>query len=308
MSDPTNDSVLKRFESESEYENSRYSKIIESVPNTCDTEQITSRLPHKEVVRNDRSSSKFRVVFDTSSHDVGELSLNDCLHIEPNLYPDIFYLLLRFRLYPIAFTADIKQAFLQIEVDEKDRDVSRFLFTDNLTDGSKSPQIYRFTRVLFGVNSRLFMLAANIKHHLRKYQGIYHETSEFLNNCICVDEIIGGHRNTEECMHIFREAGVTLHKWQTNSEESQILWIREDMVLGDSSEVVGPADLPFKVLGMSWNKEEDSLYFYVQNLVTFLPGWVNLKRCLPQAIGRIFDPVGFLGPIALRVKLLRQVI
>ncbi|GBM80707.1 hypothetical protein AVEN_137226-1 [Araneus ventricosus] len=364
FSDPTNDSVLQRFESETEYENSRYrvrlpwksdrkyilsdnkkvaerrferlrrrfvknpelyksyqailhdylqQKIIELVPNTCDTEQITFYLPHREVVRNDRSSSKFRVVFDASSHDVGEASLNDSLHIGPNLYPHIFDLLLRFRLYPITFTADIKQAFLQIEVDERDRDVSRFLFTDDPTDGSKSPHIYRFTRVLFGVSSSPFMLAATVKHHLRKYQGIYPETSEFLNNCIYVDDIIGGHQNTEdayrtstECMHIFREAGMTLHKWQTNSEELRKLWVKEDMVSGDSSQVVEPSGLPFKVLGVSWNKREDSLYFDVQNLVTFLYGRVNSKRCLLQAIGRIFDPVGFLGPFVLRVKLLMQ--
>ncbi|GBL77967.1 hypothetical protein AVEN_143292-1 [Araneus ventricosus] len=364
FSDPSNDSVLQRFESEIEYQNSRYrvrlpwksdkkyilsdnkkvaerrferlrrrfvrnpelyksyqavlhdylqQKIIELVPNTCDAERITFYLPHREVVRNDRSSSKFRVVFDASSHDVGEVSLNDCLHIGPNLYPDIFDLLLRFRLHPIAFTADIKQAFLQIEVNEKDRDVSRFLFTDDPTDVSKSPQIYRFTRVLFGVNSSPFMLAATIKHHLRKYQGIYPETSEFLNNSIYVDDIIGGHQNTEdayhtstECMHIFREAGMTLHKWQTNSEELRKLWIKEDMVSGDSSQVVEPSGLPFKVLGVSWNKREDSLYFDVQNLVTFLSSRVNSKRCLLQAIGRIFDPVGFLGPFVLRVKLLMQ--
>ncbi|GBM28321.1 hypothetical protein AVEN_229506-1 [Araneus ventricosus] len=268
----------------------------------------------REVVRNDRFSSKFRVVFDASSHDVGEVSLNDCLHIGPNLYPDIFDLLLRFRLYPIAFTVDIKQAFLQIEVNGKDRDVSRFLFIENdLTDVSKLTQIYRFTRVLFGVNSSPFMLAATIKHHLRKYQGIYPKTSEFLNNSIYIDDIIGGHQNTEdayhtstECMHIFREAGMTLHKWQTNSEELQKLWVKEDMVSGDSSQIVGPSGLPFEVLGVSWNKREDSLYFDVQNLVTFLYGRVNSKRCLLQAIGRIFDPIGFLGPFVLRVKLLMQ--
>ncbi|GBN34930.1 hypothetical protein AVEN_210912-1 [Araneus ventricosus] len=205
------------------------------------------------------------------------------------------------------------RAFLQIEVDEKNRDVSRFLFNDDPTDGSKSPQIYRFTRVLFGVNSSPFMLAATIKHHLRKYQGIYPETSKFLNNCIYVDDIIGGHQNTEdayrtstECLHIFREAGMTLHKWQTNSEELRKLWVKEDMVSEDSSQVVEPSGLPFKVLGVSWNKREDSLYFDVQNLVAFLSSRINLKRCLLQAIRRIFDPVGFLGPFVLRVKLLMQ--
>ncbi|GBM47722.1 hypothetical protein AVEN_16318-1 [Araneus ventricosus] len=78
------------------------------------------------------------------------------------------------------------------------------------------------------------------------------------------------------------------------------------MVSGDFSQVVEPSGLPFKVLGVSWNKREDSLYFDVQNLVTFLSSRVNSKRCLLQAIGRIFDPVGFLCPFVLRVKLLMQ--
>ncbi|GBL68829.1 hypothetical protein AVEN_238564-1 [Araneus ventricosus] len=99
---------------------------------------------------------------------------------------------------------------------------------------------------------------------------------------------------------------MTLHKWQTNNEELQKLWVKKDMVSGDSSQVVEPSGLPFKVLGVSWNKGEDSLYFDVQNLVTFLSGRVNSKRCLLHAIGRIFDPVGFLNPFGLRVKLLMQ--
>ncbi|GBL76189.1 hypothetical protein AVEN_234465-1 [Araneus ventricosus] len=52
--------------------------------------------------------------------------------------------------------------------------------------------------MLFGVNSSPFMLAATIKQHLRKYQEIYTETSEFLNNCIYADDIIGGHQNAED--------------------------------------------------------------------------------------------------------------
>ncbi|GBN83051.1 hypothetical protein AVEN_39402-1 [Araneus ventricosus] len=99
---------------------------------------------------------------------------------------------------------------------------------------------------------------------------------------------------------------MALHKWQTNSEELQKLWVKEDMVSGDPSQVIEPLGLPFTVLGVSWNKGEDSLYFDVQNLVTFLSGRVNWKRCLLQAIGRIFDPVGFLGSFVLRVKLLIQ--
>ncbi|GBL95284.1 hypothetical protein AVEN_37737-1 [Araneus ventricosus] len=40
---------------------------------------------------------------------------------------------------------------------------------------------------------------------------------------------------------------MTLHKSRTNSEELQKLWVREDMISEDSSEVVEDSDLPFKV-------------------------------------------------------------
>ncbi|GBM75520.1 hypothetical protein AVEN_180634-1 [Araneus ventricosus] len=99
---------------------------------------------------------------------------------------------------------------------------------------------------------------------------------------------------------------MALHKWQTNSEELEKLWVKEDMVSGDPSQVVEPSGIPFKVLGVPWNKAEVSLYFGIQNLVTFLSGRVNSKLCLLQAIHRIFDPVGFLGPFVLKIKLLIQ--
>lgn len=63
---------------------------------------------------------------------------------------------------------------------------------------------------------------------------------------------------------------------------------------------------PIKVLGISWDKKEDSLYFDSQKLVTFLSNRINTKRFLLQAIGRIFDPVGYLSPFVLRVKCLMQ--
>ncbi|GFY55561.1 reverse transcriptase domain-containing protein [Trichonephila inaurata madagascariensis] len=65
----------------------------------------------REVIRKDCPSSQLRIVYDASSHDANSPSLNSCLHIGPNLYPEIFDILLRFRLNAVAFTADMKQAF-----------------------------------------------------------------------------------------------------------------------------------------------------------------------------------------------------
>ena len=80
-------------------------------------------LPHLPVVRSDRSTTKVRVVYDGSAKSSeSNLSLNDCSQKGPNLIPKLFKVLVRFRSYPIAVTADIEKAFLMIEIEESDRD------------------------------------------------------------------------------------------------------------------------------------------------------------------------------------------
>jgi hypothetical protein len=82
-------------------------------------------LPHQAVKKEKHGNTKWRIVFDASSHEDNEPSLNEVLEIGPNLLPEIFAVILRFRLYPVAFIGDINQAFLQLVVDSKDRDLTR---------------------------------------------------------------------------------------------------------------------------------------------------------------------------------------
>ncbi|GFY40629.1 DUF1758 domain-containing protein [Trichonephila inaurata madagascariensis] len=170
-------------------------------------------LTEREVIRKDRPSSQLRIVYDASSHDANSPSLNS--------YPEIFDIFLSFGLNAVAFTADIKQAFLQIMLNEEDRDVTKFLFSNALSYGSQPPSVYRFTRVLFGVSSGHFLLSATVKHHLKKYLEKYTHIVNFLNENIYVDDIIGCQpflnqalRITLEAIKIFEDASISLHKWQ----------------------------------------------------------------------------------------------
>lgn len=55
-------------------------------------------------------------------------SLNECLLTGPNLNPDLLSILMKFRQQRVAVMADISKAFLQINVNEMDRDVLHFLW------------------------------------------------------------------------------------------------------------------------------------------------------------------------------------
>ncbi|GFT07015.1 reverse transcriptase domain-containing protein [Trichonephila clavipes] len=61
-----------------------------------------------------------------------------------------------------------------------------------------------------------------------------------------------------------------------------------------------------KFLGVDWNEKSDTFYFDSSDLGTFLSKRINTKRYLLQAAGRLFDPVGFIGPYTIRIKCLIQ--
>ena len=93
-------------------------KIVQPVdPQTIPKPGNVHYLPHREVVRNDKNTTKDRVVYDASTKSAGP-SLNDYLYVGPPLTPLIFDILLRFCVHPVPMTADIEMAFLNIGIFE----------------------------------------------------------------------------------------------------------------------------------------------------------------------------------------------
>ncbi|UYV61728.1 hypothetical protein LAZ67_1006176 [Cordylochernes scorpioides] len=110
-------------------------------------------LRHHEVIKPESQSTPLRPVFNASFRTKGNPSLNDCLEVGPNMLENIPDIITRFRLSPVA-------AFLQIEVAEEDRNYLQFWWYKNQKLVEK--QMYRHCRVVFGVSSSPFLLAAAI--------------------------------------------------------------------------------------------------------------------------------------------------
>ena len=88
-------------------------------------------LPHHDVVRRDKTTSKFRIVHDLSVKMKGP-SLNDCLYTGPSFGQSIFDILLQSHFHQIALTRDMEKPFLMVSVQEKGRDSLRFLWIHNV--------------------------------------------------------------------------------------------------------------------------------------------------------------------------------
>ena len=86
---------------------------------------------HHPVIREDKNTSKVRIVFDAFAKSDGP-SLNECLYKGPQLNHLVFDILIRFRSVAIALTSDIEKAFLQISINENNRDYLLFFWFDDV--------------------------------------------------------------------------------------------------------------------------------------------------------------------------------
>ena len=146
-------------------------KIVEVVTDTDmkpESNQKVHYLPHHAVIRCDKETTKLRVIYDASARSGGP-SLNDCLYTGPKFNQKILDILLRFRSYRVALTADIEKAFLMISVAKEDRNALQFLWVNDITSDQPGIVTLRFTRVVFGVSSIPFLLNATIQHHLERF-------------------------------------------------------------------------------------------------------------------------------------------
>ena len=84
------------------------------------TEEKTWYLPHFEIVRPEKTTTKTRVVFDASAKFNGQ-SLNDIICQGPKLQRDIFDVLICFRRFPVALACDIAEMYLRIGIPSSSR-------------------------------------------------------------------------------------------------------------------------------------------------------------------------------------------
>ena len=284
----------------------RYHDVIEDLHKAGIVEQVPDSeppkpgpvfyLPHRPVVRESAVSTKVRPVFDASAKGYNGVSLNDCMEIGPCLLANLTEILLRFRRWDVALTADIEKAFLQIAVRESDRDVHRFLW-----QSADEIKTMRFTRVPFGNCSSPFLLNATVQSHLSTFPRS--RIVEELQQNMYVDDFISGADSVEECCDmvkgacdIMSQASMPLVKWGSNRPEVAETLPHEfqDKFLQSDS---------IKVLGMKWLASCDCFVFHG---VPVPDGLCITKRVVLSFFSRLFDPLGFSAPFIMQAKCLFQ--
>ena len=285
--------------------------VIELIPESP-TGKVVHYVPHQPVIREKAQTTKLRIVYDCSSKpDNKTPSLNDSLETGPSLQPLLFDILLCNRFRRFCITGDVKKAFLQIRVQECDRDAQRILWYNNLRD--RRITNYRYTRVIFGATSSLYILGATLEKHLETYRHTMDATVQMLKEDTYVDDIQGGGdleedvvRFKTEATTIMGEAGFELHKWHSNAPE-----VNDDtkeaeqihLCICESAVCIGNETLnETKILGLSWDKSQDIMTVSLEPCTKVMEPIT--KRKIIAATNGVYDVLGWISPVLITEKLI----
>ncbi|GIY41731.1 reverse transcriptase [Caerostris extrusa] len=196
---------------------------------------------------------------------------------------------MRFREKAIGVTSDIRRAFLQIGISREDQNYLKFLWWEN----NKIVE-FRHKRVVFGVTSSPYLLAAVISFHLENVHAKFEIVAEkllhafYVDNCVTsVDTNVELEVFIQQATAIMADAKMELRMWTFGPEQELSL---------QNVEPISP------VLGLQWDHIEDSLFIpFKSEPIADLS-----KRKLLSIVHSVFDPLGFVVPVMVPAKLILQ--
>ncbi|XP_043064092.1 uncharacterized protein LOC122320081 [Drosophila ficusphila] len=103
-------------------------------------------LPHHCVFKEDRTTTKLRVVFDGSAASSSGISLNDTLMAGPTIQAKLFNILIRFRTFAVALTGDIGKMYRCVRIAKSDSYLQCILWRDSDKDHQHLQVGYRNIR------------------------------------------------------------------------------------------------------------------------------------------------------------------
>ena len=248
-------------------------------------------LAHREVLKEGSATTKIRLVFDGSGHSSGNKSLNECMSKGVDMNPLMLQVLALFRMGRYGIIADLKQAFLQIRMHERDRDYFKFLWIEN-----GRLVTYRFTSVPFGATASPYLLNVVKQSHFDRHREEF-PIVNVLEKAMYVDDVIIAVNSKaeienlhEQTTALFAKCSMGVHKWRCSEVETD-----QALAGNDTPTTV-------KVLGTKWDVHADTLGVRFE----IIASESVTKRIVLRQIGSLYDPLGIAGPVVCAFKMLMQ--
>ncbi|GBN07343.1 hypothetical protein AVEN_96605-1 [Araneus ventricosus] len=258
---------------------------------------VTYYMPHHGIYRPQKSTTKLRTVFNASTLTTSGKSLNSIQYNGGVIQDDLFTLLVRFRKHIFAFTADIRQMYRKINIDESQRKLQRILWKE---DVNKPIKTYQLNTVTYGTVSAPYLAMRTLKQISIDEGKNFPIAASVLCNDFYMDDVLSGANTLEaaktlqhQLIDILKTAQMSLHKWCGNT--SELIPTTENEYDFSSTDEI-------KTLGITWKARTDCFTFKVKVEQNAHP----TKRSVLSIIARLFDPLGLLGPVITKAKIFMQ--
>ena len=264
-------------------------------------------LPMHSVIKRSSTSTKLRVVFDGSALSSTGVSLNHLLRVGPTLHPTLADILIKFRTYPVALTADVSKMYREVELHPTDRDLHRFVWRPTPQDDLKD---FRMTRVTFGVSASPYLAIKTLQQTAKDHGADYPTASNHIVSSFYVDDLLAGAPTAEEAKELFiqlrsvlQKGGFNLCKWRSSSPavlNNIPTELQEKLLTKDATTLQTSAEP--KALGLQWNSKEDVMSPSIHTPSSYR----QTKRGIISDVSKTFDVLGWIAPAVLPMKILYQ--
>ncbi|XP_026331312.1 uncharacterized protein LOC113238692, partial [Hyposmocoma kahamanoa] len=262
-------------------------------------------LPHHAVVREDKETTRVRVVFDASSKGDNDFSLNDDLLVGPKLQQDLRHILMRWRSHKVCVVADIIKMYRMVRVAEEDTDFQRIVWRFN---SGEPIQHFKLLRLTFGTACAPYLAVKSLQRLAELEQAKYPLAARITKQDFYMDDLITGAETETDALNIVDEmnklmkaGGFELQKWNSNCETLLQKFGRSKE--RDNQSVHIKLNKSMKVLGVTWNRENDN-FEYTLNLSEFKEP-ITKRRVLAD-VARLYDPLGWIAPVVVVAKMFIQ--
>ena len=257
-------------------------------------------IPHHGIMSIIGEKVKFRVVFNASAKTSTGVSLNDQLLCGPPVQSFIYSIMVRYRQHKYVFSCDIEKMYRQFLIHPDDSHLQRIVWRNSPDEPIKH---YELVTVTYGTASVPFLATRALNQLAMDNMNLYKDAAQSLLEDVYVDDIMTGTNSIESIMAlksniitILDEAGMKLAKWVSNCSE-----IIEDVNQEQSVKEINVQDA-VSVLGIKWSPARDVFIFKIN-----LPESTTItKRSILSEASRTFDPIGWLAPIIVRIKIFYQ--
>ena len=227
-------------------------------------------------------------------------SLNSNLLKGPDLLSNLVGIILRFRESHIAISADIEQMFMQVKVAPSDRSYLRFLW-----DHNGKIEEYEYTSHIFGATSSPCIASYALRRSAIDKQKHFPEVSHIVERNNYTDDLYISTDDDEKAVNIMSSTKACLSlgcfnltNWNSNSA-AFLQQVSRDQLLNTNE----ASPQIQKVLGLPWNAKTDTHLIEKKLFKKFpLDNTMVTQRKLLRFVASIFDPLGFIAPLTIRVR------